>query len=374
MFAQEQFRINHGPYLQALTDSTVTIVWTTNKNSIGWVELAPNDSTNFYAFERKKYFDSKNGLKTEDKIHKVRIENLPPGTKYRYRIYAQEIVDHENYMVKYGIVDATRAFMAKLPEFITSDRRKNAINFGVVNDIHQRTGVLDTLLSQLDWKNLDFMVFNGDMVNNLLNEGQIFSSFMDLSINKFAKEIPFYYARGNHETRGQFADQFYKYFPTMSGKLYYMVRQGPICFIILDTGEDKPDSDIEYSGITDFDFYRSEQAEWLKNIVNSEAFLSAPYKIVIGHIPPFEGWHGERDGLNKFVPLLNKAGIQLMIAAHYHRSLKRDAGTVGVNFPVLVNSNHSVLKVTADENSLRIVMNDLDGRQMDRLVIRPNGK
>lgn len=29
--AQEQIKISHGPYLQAMTDSGVSIVWTTNK-------------------------------------------------------------------------------------------------------------------------------------------------------------------------------------------------------------------------------------------------------------------------------------------------------------------------------------------------------
>ena len=31
--------------------------------------------------------------------------------------------------------------------------------------------------------------------------------------------------------------------------LYYAFRQGPVYCIVLDTGEDKPDSDIEYAGI-----------------------------------------------------------------------------------------------------------------------------
>ena len=37
---QEAFKITHGPYLQAMDEAGVNIIWTTNKNAISWVELA----------------------------------------------------------------------------------------------------------------------------------------------------------------------------------------------------------------------------------------------------------------------------------------------------------------------------------------------
>lgn len=42
-FAQEQIKIKHGPYLQNLKETEVTIVWLSDKPSIGWVEIAPDD-------------------------------------------------------------------------------------------------------------------------------------------------------------------------------------------------------------------------------------------------------------------------------------------------------------------------------------------
>ena len=38
-------KIAHGPYLQNVTDSSATVVWISDKPSIGWIELAPDDST-----------------------------------------------------------------------------------------------------------------------------------------------------------------------------------------------------------------------------------------------------------------------------------------------------------------------------------------
>lgn len=61
----------------------------------------------------------------------------------------------------------------------------------------------------------------------------------------------------------------------------------------MDGGEDKPDSDIEYYGLSDFDRYRADQVAWLKETVASEAFRTAPFKVAIIHVPPVNStWHG----------------------------------------------------------------------------------
>lgn len=369
--AQESFKITHGPYLQAMDDEEVTIVWTTNKKAIAWVELAPDDQTHFYSKERTKHFASQNGIKSEGTLHSVRIGGLKPATKYRYRVYSQEVLNHESYIVEYGRIEALAVYRAVLPAFTTNNKNAEEISFAVVNDIHQRNEVLKTLLGQLDWNKTDMVFFNGDMTNNLRNEEQIFSSFMDTAVALFARETPLYYVRGNHETRGEFASQIQNYFPSSSGKLYYVVRNGPVCIVVLDTGEDKPDNDIEYYGINDFDTYRTEQAEWLKKVLKSETYLSAPYKIVIGHIPPFGGWHGNLEVAEKFVPVLNEAGVQLMLAAHLHRSVKKLPDGNGASFPILVNSNNSILKVHADVKKLRVEMYDLQGKLMDSIEVLP---
>lgn len=369
VYSQETFRITHGPWLQALDAGGVNILWKTNAPAVSWVEIAPDDGTPFYAQERNKYFASVNGLKTESDLQNVRIGGLKPATRYRYRIYSQQVLKHQSYIVEYGKVAAAAAYMARLPVFTTADPAAEELNFTVVNDIHQRNDVLKTLLEPAVRKQTDMVIFNGDMINNLRNEEQIFSFFLDTSVSLFANEIPFYYARGNHETRGEFASGFYRYFPSSSGQIYFMLRRGPVCFIFLDTGEDKPDSDIEYYGLADFDSYRTTQAVWLREVLKEEAFRSAPYKVAIAHIPPsIRGWHGEKEVFEKFVPLLNEAGVQIMLSAHLHRSVKR-AAAEGINFPVLINSNNSVLRAKADNKKMRIEMHDLEGKLMDFIEI-----
>src|SRR5690606_25547121 len=222
-----------------------------------------------------------------------------------------------------------------------------------------------------DFKKTDLVFFNGDMANDLRSEDQMFSDFMDTGVKVFASEIPMYTARGNHETRGQYASPFPDYFVTTTGQLYYLVRRGPICFVVLDCGEDKPDSDIEYSGIVNMDYYRSEQAEWLKEVLKHPDYVSAPYKVVICHMPPFGGWHGEGEIAEKFVPLLNQAGAQVMLSGHLHHHMKAPATDSNHRFSVLVNSNNNMLRAKADEKRLLIEVVDQQGKVTDSIELLP---
>lgn len=185
------------------------------------------------------------------------------------------------------------------------------------------------------------------MVSHLISEEQMFEGFLDTSSEDFASEIPFYHTCGNHETRGPFAFDFAKYFPANNGKLYYSFTKGDAYFIVLDGGEDKPDSDIEYSGIVDMDTYRTDQAEWLSKETKSQAYKNAKYKIIICHVPPIVDWHGERDIAKKFLPILSNAGAHIMLTGHWHKHHIAQANQIH-QFPVIGNSNKNMIKVHID--------------------------
>ncbi len=370
LFSQEPIKITHGPYLQHVTEDGATIVWTTNCEATSWVELAPDDTTHFYLTQRAKHFGTEYGFKRVGRVHTVRLENLTPGTSYRYRIYSQEVLSHTGTKVLYGNVAATNVYSQKPLKFTTTNPSKEKSSFLMLTDIHGQNDRMEQLLKAGDYQSSDFIIFNGDMVSDLQSEEQLFGGFMDLAVQLFAKEKPIYFARGNHETRGNFAVQFPQYFPTPDRQLYYIFRQGPIGFIVLDCGEDKPDSDIEYSGIVAFDSYRDRQAEWLKNALKDPKFQSAPVKIVVVHMPPFGGWHGEQEIAEKFVPLLNGAGIDLMLCGHLHQFIHQPALPGKFDFPILVNSNNTVVRGEVNGQELTIKVLGEDGKLMDSFSLK----
>lgn len=368
--ATAQIKILYGPYLQNLKEKEVTIVWESDKPSVGWVEIAPNDGTHFYGEERPKYFDTTNGVKNTSHLHTVKVKSLNTGTTYRYRVYSQEVLSHEGTSVVYGRTAATSVYQTTPMVFTTSNPAKSNVSFAMLNDIHGRENLITKLLNVGGLKDKDLIIFNGDMVSEFKDRETIFNGFMKESIDLFAREKPMYYARGNHETRGEFATSFQKYFSPKEPFLYYMFRQGPVCFIMLDTGEDKPDSDIEYSGITDYDSYRTNQVEWLKELNKDKDFRDAKFRVVIAHIPPSKEkdiWHGQKEVLDKFVPTLNEIGTDIMLCGHLHSNEYEEPGSL-IKFPVMVNSNNSVVSVKADSKQMEVEILDLDGKRIMKKI------
>lgn len=351
----QNVEITNGPYLQALGENEVTIVWTTNVNALSWVELADGNIESFYGKEHPKYYETTHGKRITGKLHRVKIKGLSPGQTYKYRIYSQAVVSNDPYNVLYGNIAATDVYRKQPLRFRTLEPSKSTIKAYVVNDIHGKNDNLRAMLKDVSFETTDLVIFNGDMVDHLVDESAIFNGFMNTSIDLFASEVPVYYARGNHETRGAFSTEFPKYFPTNNDKLYYSFRQGPICFIFLDSGEDKPDSSIEYFGLSDFDEYRTRQQEWLREVVSTEEYRSAPFKVVILHIPPKGTWHGAIDLKNKTLPVLNEHSVDVMLSGHTHNfDYITPENYPSTSFPILVNDNETYLLIEATNDKMII--------------------
>jgi predicted MPP superfamily phosphohydrolase len=360
----EHIKIIHGPYLQNVKPNEATIVFETDSLSMAWVEIGPNDGTSFYSFHHPKYFDTVSGIKKISKLHAVTVTGLKPGTTYRYRVFGKELLERNGVDVKFGRTASTDVYTKDPLTFTTFDTQKPETSFIMVNDIHQAKGLMTKLFNYTDYKNKDFVVFNGDMVSWLDARDTLFTGFMNEAIRLFAQEKPIVYTRGNHETRGKCANDLQLYFNPHEPHLYYSFREGPIYFIVLDTGEDKCDDDIEYNGLNDFDTYRTSQAAWISTVADDEDFKTARFHVVICHMPPLiapDSWHGQRDVMDKFVPELNKLGIDLMLCGHLHEYVYAEPNEQ-VKFPVLVNSNTGIADVQTKGNALSVTVYDVNGK------------
>lgn len=356
-------KIESGPYLQNMTETGCDILWSTDKPSTAWVELAPDDGTHFYSKERPRVYSVDLGRAVVGNFHKVSLTGLEPGTKYRYRIFSEEVLDMQPYHVKYGDMASSKVYPVEPPCFKTVEADKPEIEFVMINDIHGNNDVLNDLLANVRKGETDFILYNGDMINFMDREDRLFSGFIDTSVGKFAQEIPFYMSRGNHETRGAIAKDYMRYFPNPNGKPYYSFKYGPCYFVVLDGGEDKPDSDIEYSGTSFFDDYRRDEATWLKEVVESLEFKQSPFKVAVIHVPTVgAGWHGPIHAKELFEPILSQAGTDLMLCGHLHSYSYHQPDGTDRKFPVLINSNQDAVIVKVDSEQMTLNVVDRQGK------------
>ena len=373
-FAADPPRVNTkcGPWVVGVTETEMTVVWTSTDRCMGWVEVAPDDGTSFYAEERPRYDEDFMGRHVVSAVHHVRITGLKPGTSYRYRIYQQGVDDSGHNPVPSGYISASNVYSQKPYAIRTMDAKKADCTFTVVNDIHGRDSMMLALTKGLKEQKPDFVVFNGDMVSFMGSTEDIETGFMTRATETFATDIPLVYVRGNHETRGPGFSEYLNLFPTPTNTPYFTFRQGPVAFVVLDSGEDKPDSDIEYGGTAAYDAYREKMAEWLKEAVKSEEFRSAPVKIALLHIP-FDkgvGWYGNNELKRLLLPTLNEAGIDVMLCGHTHRYSFRDVGSVDNNFPILVNSNNDKVNVRATKSQIDMEVVNATGKVLHRHTVK----
>lgn len=75
----QDFKITHGPWLCDMTEDGVTVLWTTNKPALSWVEATEDDGRSFYAAEHTRHYETVAGRKQAHKtLHAVRLNNLRP--------------------------------------------------------------------------------------------------------------------------------------------------------------------------------------------------------------------------------------------------------------------------------------------------------
>ena len=333
-------------------------------DAVAWVETAPDDGTHFFAQERPAYYQTVAGKRPVGRLHRVTVSGLEPGTVYRYRVMQQAVLTPPGEKrIVFGIASGNNPFRQQPYEVRTLDPDAETLDFAIINDIHGKDQVFRKLMADIPSDSIDMVFFNGDMLSSMDSEKQLFDGYLKSAAELFAANIPFYNSRGNHEGRGMFSYRYLDYFPTSTGETYYMVRQGPAAILVLDCGEDKPDSDIEYYGTADFDKYRSDQAKWLQSVVNLQEYKSAPVRIVITHIPPAWGsWHGSVDFKKKFATILNGADVDVILSGHLHKHEFYPATSSGFEAPNVLNSNTDIINVSVNSVEIKIDFIGADGK------------
>ena len=304
-----EFKFLTEPYLQSLTPTNVSIMVITSKNASAWVKYGKESPTIIEQPES-------DGFKVANQtLFSIELEDLTPGKTYYYKVTAKEIVSFEPYELVYG-----KEINSSIFQFTTPLMDGDNVACLILNDIHDRPNSFGELISLNKQNPYDFVFLNGDMFNYQEDESQLINNLIAPCTDIFANEIPFILSRGNHETRGKFARNIKPYFTYPGDDYFFTFRQGPVFFIVLDTGEDKPDDTPVYADIVNFDRYREKQATWLSGVMDSDAYKEAPYRVVFMHIPPFhsDDWHGTLHCRKLFNPLFEAHKVDMVIAGHTH--------------------------------------------------------
>ena len=337
-------KVTHGPWICDMDSTGVTIVWVTDVPGISYVEMATDSTDHFYSKTRKRYYAAEAGRRIlTDSVHCVRIRGLKPDSKYRYRVVTQALKDWCNDdWVTLGGLAWSDVWKKKPYEFKTYPAKPREITFLVLNDIHERPQFMKDLCKNVDLKKLDFVLLNGDMSNRIRSQKHIMDAYLDTCVSMFATDVPLFFNRGNHELRGEFADYLNRYFPTNNGKYYRLQHVAGVDFLFIDSGEDKPDADLEYCGIVECDQYREEQERWLRSLQEEKKIGKYPI-VVFSHMPPtLKNWHGPLHMQETLTPELNKMNVSVMLSGHLHRFDYQEPNEI-INFPNLVNSNNTYL-------------------------------
>lgn len=337
-------KVTHGPWICDMDSTGVTIVWVTDVPGISYVEMATDSTDHFYSKTRKRYYAAEAGRRIlTDSVHCVRIRGLKPDSKYRYRVVTQALKDWCNDdWVTLGGLAWSDVWKKKPYEFKTYPVKPREITFLVLNDIHERPQFMKELCKNVDLKKLDFVLLNGDMSNRIRSQKHIMDAYLDTCVSMFATDVPLFFNRGNHELRGEFADYLNRYFPTNNGKYYRLQHVAGVDFLFIDSGEDKPDADLEYCGIVECDQYREEQERWLRSLQEEKKIGKYPI-VVFSHMPPtLKNWHGPLHMQETLTPELNKMNVSVMLSGHLHRFDYQEPNEI-INFPNLVNSNNTYL-------------------------------
>ena len=156
----------------------------------------------------------------------------------------------------------------------------------------------------------DGVILLGDATPGVDFEEQVITNIVQFGGKVSQGTKPVLYVRGNHETRGSFADEL----PQVLGldQLYYTADIGEYSFVILDSGEDKDDSHPEYGGMTDYNTYRANMIEWLKNTqVRNEKVITLSHSWEISDV--------EEDLSEAGWAEIDRLGTRLIISGHTHQ-------------------------------------------------------
>jgi endonuclease/exonuclease/phosphatase family metal-dependent hydrolase/predicted MPP superfamily phosphohydrolase len=354
--ADKIFRMK--PYLQNPVGNGITVMWETTVPAYCWVEYG-TDTTQLK--RARTIVDGQ--VVCNNYLHKIRIDGLQPGQKYYYRVCSQEILLYQAYKKVFGNT-AQSAFS----EFTLPATDTDSFTAVVFNDLHQHTQTFRSLCQQIKNVNYDFVVFNGDCVDDPASHDQATAFISELTEGVRGDCIPTFFMRGNHEIRNAYSIGLRDHFDYVGDKTYGSFNWGDTRIVMLDCGEDKTDDHWVYYDLNDFTQLRNEQVGFLKKELAAKEFKKAKKRILLHHIPLY-GNDGKNLCAELWTKLLEKAPFDICLNAHTHKYAYHPKGELGNHFPVIIGGGYkmegaTVMILEKRKEELRVRVLDAKGETL----------
>lgn len=271
------------------------VVWSTNFKGSGCVKIG-----------NKIYWDAKSGvIKTHENVHVVKVEKDELKNK-KYKVISKRV------FYKFGYDSVIGKTVESEEIRFNGCAPSDEMNILCISDVHDMAKEMYQSLTYFK-KDADLIMLIGDISSEVEYKKRYIYGILDLAAKVSKGKTPVVYARGNHETRGEFASQILEYFPHSTGEFYFPFDFGELSAIVLDPGEDKEDNHPEYSGLVDFASYRDQQYKWLCSL--DKTIFPGKYRIVFSHEPRLENHFGK-----DWTEPLKRLGAQLIVGGHLHVS------------------------------------------------------
>lgn len=348
-------------------------LWGVDRLCRGWLEWRTEDGS---GLSRSDAFGM---VPQSDAVIRVRVDGRLPGSSVRVRAVTAPVDEP-------GVEHVSAWRTVRLP-----DPRAASAHLAVWNDTHQHPETLAAL--DACTPAVDLLVWNGDLGNNWESGlDEIVRTVLAPAGLDISADRALAVAVGNHDVRGRWAHRLRDVVASPDGRPYCAGRIGPVAYVLLHTGEDKPDAHPTFEGRVALEDLRAAQTAWLAEALQDPEIRDAPYRVVFCHIPlrwtdesavdyDAEGYDWfSAAGRDAWDQSLRHWGAQVIVSGHTHGRawIPSDARfpyaqliSGGPDPDPAAEEAASWVEITADEHSLRLTMRTLDGAVVVEEDIRP---
>lgn len=309
------------PVVSGPSHEALTILHPLQRFATGYLEYCINDGP-----WRRIDGGQAGLLQLSENVLKFSLPPLPGGVEVRYRVVAHSVGWVKVKQFYHGELRSGKGQISAEYRFRTLSPDAETTSFVVWNDTHENEETLKALQAQTEAARPDFLLWNGDQSNDIHFERDMARQFLNPAGLSIADRWPLAYVRGNHDVRGPAARSLARFTGSPGDRFYYGFRSGPLAALVMDTGEDKPDSSVYFGGMAAFEQMQKEQASWLQAVVQEKWFREAPHKVLFCHIPlwfshpklPNNRFRGHELCRSLWGPSLTQSGVKLIISGHTH--------------------------------------------------------